>query len=40
MNKQQFNIIKIKKTHYLLIINENKLKNQITKKIIFLKIII
>ena len=28
MNKQRFKTIKLKKTHYLLIINENKLKNK------------
>ena len=33
-------MIKLKKTHYLLIMSENKLKNQITKKIIFLSMTI
>ena len=35
MNKQEFNIITLKKAHYLLIINQNKLKKFNHKKKIF-----
>ena len=37
MNKQRFETIKLKEAHYLLMINEDKLKNQITKKIVSLQ---
>ena len=40
MTKQRFETIKLTKAHYLLMINEEKFKNQIIKKIIFLFIII
>ena len=40
MNKQKFNVVKLRKTHYLLIINENQLKNQIIKETILLFMII
>lgn len=40
MNKQRFETIKLKEAHYLMIINENKLKNQITKKTISLSMTI
>ena len=36
VNRYQFEIIKLKKSQHLLIINENKLKTLITKKTIFL----
>ena len=40
INKQRFKRIKLKEAHYLLMINENKLKNQLIKKTIFLWMII
>ena len=36
MNKYQFKIIKLRKSQYLLMINKDKFKTIITKKIIFL----
>ena len=36
MNKQKFDVVKLKKTSYLLIMNKNQLKNQITKNDIFI----